>query len=157
MRKEAEVFWEDRHRLSAIARRTSGFKINEDVVIPMQRIPDFALFLEQLNLECSATAYRQALQELGRLPGMALEDKGSQPQIRQCDPRGWGGVLPPSFPTRKWKNARWNSSGSWPSAMIASPPRSKNQRQYACRPRCGGEPHARGRREPITSISRQLQ
>ena len=35
---------------SAIARRTSGFKINEDVVIPMQRIPDFALFLEQLNL-----------------------------------------------------------------------------------------------------------
>ena len=41
----------------------------------MQRIPDFALFLEQLNLECSATAYRQALQELGRLPGMALEDK----------------------------------------------------------------------------------
>ncbi len=31
--------------------RTSGFKINEDVVIPMDRIPDFALFLEQLNLE----------------------------------------------------------------------------------------------------------
>lgn len=47
--KEAELFWEDRHRLSAIARRTSGFKINEDVVIPMQRIPDFALFLEQLT------------------------------------------------------------------------------------------------------------
>ena len=73
--KEAEIFWEDRHRLSAIARRTSGFKMNEDVVIPMQRIPDFALFLEQLNLECAATAYRRALQELGRLPGMALDDK----------------------------------------------------------------------------------
>lgn len=66
--KEAEVFWEDRHRLSAIARRTSGFKINEDVVIPMQRIPDFALFLEQLNLECSATAYRQALRSWGVCP-----------------------------------------------------------------------------------------
>ncbi|MEG2004821.1 MAG: FAD-binding oxidoreductase, partial [Bilophila sp.] len=73
--KEAEQFWEDRHRLSAIARRTSGFKINEDVVIPMHRIPDFALFLEQLNLECAAAAYRHALQELGRLPGMPLEDK----------------------------------------------------------------------------------
>ena len=33
--KEGERFWEDRHRLSAIAKRTSGFKMNEDVVIPM--------------------------------------------------------------------------------------------------------------------------
>lgn len=71
---EAEAFWEDRHRLSAIAKRTSGFKINEDVVIPVSRIPDFALFLEQLNLECAAGVYRQALQDVGRLPGMALED-----------------------------------------------------------------------------------
>ena len=73
--KEAEVFWEDRHRLSAIAKRTSGFKINEDVVIPMDRIPDFALFLEQLNLECAASAFRYALQSVGRLPGFPMEDK----------------------------------------------------------------------------------
>jgi len=73
--REAERFWEDRHRLSAIARRTSGFKLNEDVVIPMERIPDFALFLEQLNLECTAAAYRHALQEVGRLPGFPMEDK----------------------------------------------------------------------------------
>ena len=90
--KEAEVFWEDRHRLSAIARRTSGFKINEDVVIPMQRIPDFALFLEQLNLECSATAYRQALQELGRLPGMALEDKDLNREFVNVTRVAQGGV-----------------------------------------------------------------
>lgn len=73
--KEGERFWEDRHRLSAIAKRTSGFKLNEDVVIPMDRIPDFALFLEQLNLECTAQAYRHALQEVGRLPGFPMEDK----------------------------------------------------------------------------------
>ncbi len=73
--KEAEIFWEDRHRLSAIAKRTSGFKINEDVVIPMNAIPDFALFLEQLNQECMGRAYRKALQEVGRLPGMADDDK----------------------------------------------------------------------------------
>ena len=73
--KEAERFWEDRHRLSAIAKRTSGFKLNEDVVIPMSRIPDFALFLEQLNLECTAQAYRYALQEVGRLPGFPMEEK----------------------------------------------------------------------------------
>jgi len=73
--EEAKLFWEDRHKLSAIARRTSGFKINEDVVIPMDRIPDFALFLEQLNLECVAMAFRSALQSVGRLPGFPLEDK----------------------------------------------------------------------------------
>jgi FAD/FMN-containing dehydrogenase/Fe-S oxidoreductase len=73
--KEAEHFWEDRHKLSAIARRTSGFKLNEDVVIPVERIPDFALFLEQLNLECAAVAFRSALQAVGMLPGFPLEDK----------------------------------------------------------------------------------
>lgn len=73
--REAEAFWEDRHRLSAIARRTSGFKMNEDVVIPIDRIPDFALFLEQVNLEYAAVAFRYALQEIGRLPGFPMEDK----------------------------------------------------------------------------------
>ena len=73
--KEGEVFWEDRHKLSAIAKRTSGFKLNEDVVIPMDRIPDWALFLEQLNLECTGAAYRYALQEIGRLPGFPMDDK----------------------------------------------------------------------------------
>ena len=72
--KEAERFWEDRHRLSVIAKRTSGFKLNEDVVIPVERIPEFALFLEQLNLECTAQSYRHALQEIARLPGFPMED-----------------------------------------------------------------------------------
>jgi len=73
--KEGELFWEDRHKLSAIAKRTSGFKINEDVVLPMNRIPDYALFLEQLNLEMSAATYRHALQEVGRLQGFPMEEK----------------------------------------------------------------------------------
>ncbi len=73
--KQADLFWEDRHKLSAIAKRTSGFKMNEDVVIPMERIPDFALYLEQLNLECAARAFRYALQAVGRLQGFPLEDK----------------------------------------------------------------------------------
>lgn len=71
--KEAELFWEDRHHLSAIARRTSGFKINEDVVIPMNRMPDFALFLEGLNRRCAAMAYRRALQETGRIRGIPAD------------------------------------------------------------------------------------
>ncbi|HIW01265.1 MAG TPA: FAD-binding oxidoreductase [Candidatus Desulfovibrio intestinipullorum] len=74
-KKEAERFWEDRHRLSLIAKRTSGFKINEDVVIPIDRIPEFAQFLEEVNLTCTAKAYRRALQDVGRLSAFPMEDK----------------------------------------------------------------------------------
>lgn len=73
-KKESELFWEDRHKLSAIAKRTSGFKMNEDVVIPMPKIPDFAHFLELLNLEMAGKAYRYALQETGRLQGFPMQD-----------------------------------------------------------------------------------
>lgn len=90
--REAEHFWEDRHRLSAIAKRTSGFKINEDVVIPMDRIPDFALFLEQLNLECSAAAFRHALQSAGRLPGFPMEDKEFNREFSFASKAAQGGM-----------------------------------------------------------------
>ncbi|GAB6175747.1 FAD-binding and (Fe-S)-binding domain-containing protein [Desulfobaculum senezii] len=73
--REAEVFWEDRHRLSAISKRTSGFKINEDIVIPIDVIPEFSDFLEAQNLIYMAKAYRRALQEVGRLPGIGVDDK----------------------------------------------------------------------------------
>ncbi len=73
--KEAEVFWSDRHRLSAIAKRTSGFKVNEDVVIPMHSVPEFASFMEGLNQEYMARAFRSALQEVGLLRGVAEDDK----------------------------------------------------------------------------------
>ena len=72
--KQAAEFWEDRHRLSAIAKRTSGFKMNEDVVLPMKSIPEFAHYLETLNVTAAAEAYRFALQELSRLQGFPMED-----------------------------------------------------------------------------------
>ena len=63
--KDAELFWEDRHRLSAIAKRTSGFKINEDIVIPIDKIPEFAQFLEQLNLKYLGKIFAKALGRIG--------------------------------------------------------------------------------------------
>lgn len=95
--KEAELFWEDRHKLSAIAKRTSGFKINEDVVIPMESIPDFALFLEQLNLECAASALRRALQAVGRLPGFPMEDKEFNREFSFASKAAQGGLSAQDF------------------------------------------------------------
>ena len=77
-----------RHRLSAIAKRTSGFKMNEDVVLPMAQIPEFAHYLETLNVVAAADAYRFALQELSRLPGLPAGRSGLQRRVRLRLPRG---------------------------------------------------------------------
>ncbi len=49
--KEREQFWSDRKHLGAIAKHTNAFKLNEDIVIPLERLPDFADFIEKLNFE----------------------------------------------------------------------------------------------------------
>ncbi len=82
--REAELFWEDRHKLSAIARRTSGFKINEDVVIPMRAIPGFAEFLENLNLIYMAKVARKALLKVRELPGVAVDDPDIEFGLERC-------------------------------------------------------------------------
>jgi len=82
--KEAELFWEDRHKLSAISKRTSGFKINEDVVIPMRAIPEFAEFLENLNLVYMAKVARKALLKVRELPGVPFDDQDIDFGIERC-------------------------------------------------------------------------
>ncbi|TCD48428.1 DUF3683 domain-containing protein [Chlorobium sp. N1] len=47
----AERFWSDRKKLSAIARRTNAFKLNEDIVIPLEALAEFARFIDDLNIE----------------------------------------------------------------------------------------------------------
>ncbi|QGY40152.1 FAD-binding protein [Pseudodesulfovibrio cashew] len=73
--KEAELFWEDRHKLSAIAKRTSGFKINEDVVIPTDVIPEFSEYLEDLNLIYLAKIYDKTLNRVLDLEGVNENDE----------------------------------------------------------------------------------
>ncbi len=82
--REAELFWEDRHKLSAISKRTSGFKINEDVVIPMRAIPGFAEFLENLNLIYMAKVARKALLKVRELPGIPFDDPDIDFGIERC-------------------------------------------------------------------------
>jgi FAD/FMN-containing dehydrogenase/Fe-S oxidoreductase len=83
--KQAEIFWEDRHKLSAISKRTSGFKINEDIVIPLEVIPEFSDFIEALNLTCLARAYKEALQNVGRLHGIPASDEFLAMELEFCD------------------------------------------------------------------------
>ena len=48
---EATLFWADRKKLGAIARRTNAFKLNEDIVIPLETLAEFAGFIDHLNVE----------------------------------------------------------------------------------------------------------
>jgi len=46
-------FWLDRARTAAIARHTNAFKINEDVVIPLDRMGAYTDAIERINIEFS--------------------------------------------------------------------------------------------------------
>ncbi|HPF25399.1 MAG TPA: DUF3683 domain-containing protein, partial [Steroidobacteraceae bacterium] len=46
-------FWLDRARTAAIARHTNAFKINEDVVIPLERLGSYTDAIEKINIELS--------------------------------------------------------------------------------------------------------
>ncbi|MBB1075843.1 DUF3683 domain-containing protein [Rhodoferax sp. 4810] len=46
-------FWADRARTAAISRHTNAFKINEDVVIPLERLAEYMRGIERINIEQS--------------------------------------------------------------------------------------------------------
>ncbi len=69
-------FWLDRARTAAISAHTNAFKINEDVVIPLDRLADYSRGIERINIEQSIankreiiTAFDQRLAEQTPAPG----------------------------------------------------------------------------------------
>ncbi len=46
-------FWLDRSRTAAIAKHTNAFKINEDVVIPLERMGEYTDGIDKINIELS--------------------------------------------------------------------------------------------------------
>jgi FAD/FMN-containing dehydrogenase len=57
-------FWLDRARTAAIARHTNAFKINEDVVIPLNRMGEYTDGIERINVELSIKNKLQLAEEL---------------------------------------------------------------------------------------------
>lgn len=75
-------FWLDRSRTAAIARHTNAFKINEDVVIPLERMGEYTDHIERINIELSTHNKLKLLDALqstieGELP-IAKLDRGSE-------------------------------------------------------------------------------
>jgi FAD/FMN-containing dehydrogenase/Fe-S oxidoreductase len=57
-------FWLDRARTAAIAKHTNAFKINEDVVIPLNRMGEYTDGIERINIELSIKNKLQLVDQL---------------------------------------------------------------------------------------------
>ena len=79
-------FWLDRSRTAAIAKHTNAFKINEDVVIPLDRLGDYSDGIERINIELSLKnkiRLLDALEEFfqGELPVHQEAEKVTQDEL----------------------------------------------------------------------------
>ena len=79
-------FWLERGRTAAIARHTNAFKINEDVVIPLEQLAAYSDGVERINIECSIEnklALLDALEEYlgGELPLLQNDERLSRPEL----------------------------------------------------------------------------
>src|SRR5579859_5189463 len=59
-------FWLDRAKTAAIAKHTNAFKINEDVVIPLERLGEYTDAIERINIELSIQNKLELTEELAR-------------------------------------------------------------------------------------------
>jgi FAD/FMN-containing dehydrogenase/Fe-S oxidoreductase len=57
-------FWADRARTAAIAAHTNAFKINEDVVIPLERLAEYSEGIERINIEQSIQNKLQMIEKV---------------------------------------------------------------------------------------------
>ncbi|WP_028484957.1 DUF3683 domain-containing protein [Thioalkalivibrio sp. ALE17] len=70
-------FWADRARTAAIAHHTNAFKINEDVVIPLERLAEYTEGIESLNV-------RESLKNKLTMVDEVLECmRGDHPELRE--------------------------------------------------------------------------
>jgi FAD/FMN-containing dehydrogenase/Fe-S oxidoreductase len=77
-----KTFWRDRSRTAAIARHTNAFKINEDVVIPLERLGEYTDAIERINVEYSLANKLALLDALaGYLVGKPRVGKTGDPDV----------------------------------------------------------------------------
>ncbi len=63
-KEDRKRFWSDRGRMAAIAKHTSAFKLNEDVVIPLHHLSEYNDYIEHLNIENSITNKKDILEAI---------------------------------------------------------------------------------------------
>ncbi|MEY4750401.1 MAG: hypothetical protein RIQ60_2615 [Pseudomonadota bacterium] len=86
-------FWLDRKRTAAISKHTNAFKVNEDVVIPLERMGEYTLGIERINIELSLRNKLALVERLsslfsaGALPLGKTDDAGDIPSAELLEDR----------------------------------------------------------------------
>lgn len=80
----AKIFWKDRAKTAAIAKHTNAFKINEDVVIPLDKMGEYTDSIEHINIKLSLQNKLQFVNALiqtfsKHLPLSKVEDDEAPP------------------------------------------------------------------------------
>jgi FAD/FMN-containing dehydrogenase/Fe-S oxidoreductase len=83
---EAKRFWADRKQLGAIAKRTNAFKMNEDIVLPLEALAEFARYVEGVNVEEERFAQTRFIER--------AEEVVRESAPPQADPAWLGGKIP---------------------------------------------------------------
>jgi len=76
-------FWSERSRTAAIAAHTNAFKINEDVVIPLDRLADYSAGIETINVHQSISnklSMLDALTEYFTAQALSVNSEGTESQ-----------------------------------------------------------------------------
>ncbi|MCK4706286.1 MAG: DUF3683 domain-containing protein, partial [Gammaproteobacteria bacterium] len=73
-------FWLDRARTAAISAHTNAFKVNEDVVIPLDRLNEYNTGIERINIEQSIVNKLESVESFveylsGDLSGLKLDEE----------------------------------------------------------------------------------
>ncbi len=73
--EEGTRFWQDRKKLGAIAKRTNAFKLNEDIVLPLTALAEFARFCDAVNVEEERYDQGLVIARIAEVLGQAAEDE----------------------------------------------------------------------------------
>ncbi|MGZ5060329.1 MAG: DUF3683 domain-containing protein [Usitatibacter sp.] len=106
--EQRKRFWLDRARTAAISKHTNAFKINEDVVIPLDRLGDYTEGIERINIEFSVASKLKLVASLAEFfkgplpvhtdekvdPAQLFEDRPAQAlELLERVARRWAYVL----------------------------------------------------------------
>jgi FAD/FMN-containing dehydrogenase/Fe-S oxidoreductase len=87
-------FWLDRAKTAAIAKHTNAFKINEDVVIPLERLGEYTDAIERINIELSIRNKLELTEALAGYFSDAAQADGAGIQSPGADAVGGGRAAP---------------------------------------------------------------
>jgi FAD/FMN-containing dehydrogenase/Fe-S oxidoreductase len=81
-------FWLDRARTAAISAHTNAFKVNEDVVIPLERLNEYNTGIERINIEQSIASKLESIEAFieylsGDLSGLWRDEEYSDSEEYQ--------------------------------------------------------------------------